>query len=130
MDKKINSNSDLLKEIEQMKFLKHQHTNESIMKFLDQSKKQNLLVVFFIPFFIVLILNPFHLNKIPLTLLRICLLFFNIFILAIIILNLKKLVNFKHIENRDILIFNTLAMLGLIIVLSAIFCYSIINILN
>ena len=144
MNDSANKNRANLQVLKQQKLEKFNQTNLNLMKFLDNSKYINYLIIFFVFVMLFVSLNPFHLNKILIVLLRLLAILFNIYIIIILHRNTQKLntlklntlklntlkLNTPNNDEQNVLLFSKITTYCLMAALTFFMFYSMVNIAN
>ena len=144
MNDSANKNRANLQVLKQQKLEKFNQTNLNLMKFLDNSKYINYLIIFFVFVMLFVSLNPFHLNKILIVLLRLLAILFNIYIIIILHRNTQKLntlklntlklntlkLNTPNNDEQNVLLFSKITTYSLMAALTFFMFYSMVNIAN
>ena len=154
MNDSANKNRANLQVLKQQKLEKFNQTNLNLMKFLDNSKYINYLIIFFVFVMLFVSLNPFHLNKILIVLLRLLALLFYIYIIIILHRNTQKLntlklntlklntlklntlklnthkLNTPNNDEQNVLLFSKITTYCLMAALTFFMFYSMVNIAN
>jgi hypothetical protein len=108
---------------------KYKQTSTNLMKFLEKSKSNNYLIILFVFLLVFVSLNPMNLNKIIIIALRIFVLLFNLYIIILIYKNVQKLHTITN-DAENILLFSKITNYSLIVILSFVFIYSSIHIVD
>ena len=134
MNESANKNRANLQVLKQQKLEKFNQTNLNLMKFLDNSKYINYLIILFVFVMLFVSLNPFHLNKILIVMLRLLAILFNIYIIIILHRNTQKLntlkLNTPKNDEQNVLLFSKITTYCLMAALTFFMFYSMVNIAN
>jgi hypothetical protein len=134
MNDSANKHRANLQVLKQEKLEKFNQTNLNLMKFLDNSKYINYLIILFVFVMLFVSLNPFHLNKILIVMLRLLAILFNIYIIIILHRNTQKLntlkLNTPNNDEQNVLLFSKITTYCLMAALTFFMFYSMVNIAN